>query len=149
MPEESAKTTRKKRTKAQNRTAWRKLRFLEKYGRYCLVGKAARATGINRSTVYLWEQKDKDFAERLEYARRDVVEMLEAEAIRRGMKGILKPVLIVLLKANAPEKYRERHEISGPKGGPIKHDAVTTFKFIMPDGTEKTAAEMLINSVKQ
>jgi len=121
------------------RTAWLKSRFLEKFVKYCIVGKAARAAGISRSQVYNWLEGDKAFARRFEYARKDVLEMLEAEAIRRASKGVNKPVfylgekcgaireysdtlLIFLLKANDPEKYRERHEITGPRGGPIEHD---------------------------
>ena len=62
--------------------------------------------------------------------------MLEEEAIRRACRGVNEPVfyrgkvcgaiqkysdtlLIVLLKALAPAKYREVHELQGEGGGPV------------------------------
>lgn len=145
--------SKKKSEKIQHRQEWHKERFLDRYPRYCQVDKTAKAAGIDRTTFYKWLEDDEDFAKAFEDAKKRAVETLEAEAFRRGVKGILKPVfykggrcgqireysdtlLIVLLKANAPEKYRERHEISGPGGGPLKSE----LNIIVKD---KETAEMI------
>ena len=108
-----------------NRQKFYQDRFLEYFVKYAgHIGKAASSTGVNRRTVELWRSKNKEFFKRFEEARIEVVEILEAEAYRRAVKGIKKPItyqgeiksyckeysdtlLIVLLKANAPEKYRD------------------------------------------
>src|SRR5574340_1637618 len=125
------------RSRAIKRTNLLKGRFLEQFVKCCVVGKAARLAGVSRSQVYKWLETDSRFAAGYEDARREVVEMLETEAVRRAVEGVKKPVgfyqgrsittvkeysdtlLIVLLKAHAPEKYHEKHEISGPGGRPI------------------------------
>ncbi len=63
------------------------------------------------------------------------VEDLEAEARRRAREGS-DVLLIFLLKANRPEKYRERHE--------VRHTGGTTVQIIeetvdAPDGTGEAA----------
>lgn len=119
-----------------SRTISAKKRFLKQYLKYCMVGKAAQAAGISRSQVYRWLKKDKVFAALFEDARQEALEQLEREAWRRATKGVSKPVfykgeqcgiiqeysdtlLIVLLKALAPEKYREHIEHTSSKGGSI------------------------------
>src|SRR4030042_47726 len=105
--------------------ALKKKKFLERYPRYCIMGRAARAAGVSRQQVYNWLEGDKDFAAKFEDAKLEAVELLEKEARRRGVDGVKEPVfykgqvcgairkysdtlLIVLLKGLAPEKYRER-----------------------------------------
>jgi hypothetical protein len=119
---------------AQNK----KGKFLDQFGATGLVGKSAEAVGIGRRTVYNWLDNDPEFHQQFEYAREQFVEMLEAEAKRRACDGVDKPIfyqgqlvetvkeysdtlMIFLLKANAPDKYRERVEHSGEGGGPIEH----------------------------
>ena len=126
-------------TQLKKRMDNKKAKFLEHFGKLGIIGGAAKATGTSRRNVYFWLEKDPKFAEDFEHARSDVLEMLENEAIRRAYHGIDKPVfykgdecgvireysdtlLIVLLKANAPHKYVERHQVSGEGGGAIKHD---------------------------
>ena len=102
---------------------------------------AAQAAGVDRSTASKRRKSDADFALAWDDAIEDAVDQLEAEAWRRGYEGIEKPitvagerevvreysdtVLITLLKANRPAKYRERFEHTGADGGPIQveHDA--------------------------
>ena len=115
---------------------YKRRRFLEHYDSLCVIGKAAEATGISRQTVYDWQNTSDAFRVAFDGARQGVVEKLEAEAIRRAYAGIDKAVwykgracgvereysdtlLIFLLKGAAPEKYRERHEVTGEGGKPI------------------------------
>ncbi|OGN89789.1 MAG: hypothetical protein A2158_01600 [Chloroflexi bacterium RBG_13_46_14] len=121
----------------ENSLAWRRKRFLDGYRKHHAVGRAARYAGISRRQVYRWIENSKEFAQEFEDVKREVIEQLEMEADRRAMKGVRKPVfyqglpvghiqeysdslLMFRLKALDPEKYRERHEVSGPDGGPIQ-----------------------------
>lgn len=76
------------------------------------VASACRAQRISRQTYYTWLKEDPDFAA----AARDAIEigtdLLEDEAKRRavGLSGS-DTLLIFLLKARRPDKYRERHTV--------------------------------------
>jgi len=71
--------------------------------------------GISRETAYKWRKEDKTFADRWEDAKEDAVEMLEYEARVRAMDSS-DVLLMFLLKALKPEKYRERYEHRIPEG---------------------------------
>jgi hypothetical protein len=104
--------------------------FLAAYRETGNIRLACDASQISRSTHYRWVD-DPDYAEEFEQAKADAVDVLEAEARRRAVTGILEPVgwykgeaggtvrrysdtlLIFLLKGAAPEKYRERVEVRG------------------------------------
>lgn len=104
----------------------------------CNVGKAAAAVGISRYTAYIWRNEIPEFAEAWDRAMKAGLLMLEDEAHRRGFDGVDEPVFhqgsqcgtvrkysdtlaIFLLKAHAPEKYREKSsmELTGANGGPV------------------------------
>lgn len=98
----------------------------------CNVGKACVAVGISRQTAYNWREDDPEFAAAWERAMKAGLLALEDEAHRRAFDGVDEPVFykgdecgtvrkysdtlaIFLLKAHAPEKYREtsKVELSG------------------------------------
>jgi hypothetical protein len=79
------------------------------------VKPAANAVHISWSGLYARRREDPAFAKRWEDAKRITVTHLEDEAFRRAMNGSDK-LMEVLLKAHAPEKYRERQEVTH-KGG--------------------------------
>lgn len=100
------------------------------------VSKACEVAELPRKTVYNWKSNDPAFAEKWEEAVEWGTEELEQEARRRAFQGVEEPVfyqggtcgtvrkysdtlLIFLLKGRKPEKYRDRHEISGADGGPF------------------------------
>jgi hypothetical protein len=79
--------------------------------------------------------KDLAYAEKFASAREEAVDLLEGEALRRAVQGVEEPVfykgervdkgqvrrysdvlLIFLLKANRPVKFRDRVEITDPDG---------------------------------
>ena len=101
---------------------------------------AAEAVGISRDTVYTARNRSPRFREAMDKARAKAQDVLEAEAFRRAVDGVTEPVyykgkiagavrkysdalLIFLLKAADPAKYRERysHEHTGAGGGPMQH----------------------------
>ena len=103
--------------------------FLEHFAEYGNVTAAAKAIGIERNTVYQWQERDEQFVAAFREAEIKATEVLEVEARRRAVEGVEsetpiyfrgEPVgsivkteysdtlLIFLLKARRPEKYRDR-----------------------------------------
>ena len=114
-------------------TAKRKKLFLTNFAKLGNITYAAKAAGIERTTHYLWLEKDAEYVERFNTAKEAAADLLEAEVLRRGVKGVLEPVfykgeicgrvrkysdvlLIFLTKATRPEKFRDKVEISDPSG---------------------------------
>ncbi len=100
-------------------------RFLETFAACGNVTVAAQAAGAGRSTVYAWLVEDPEYRLAFNEAREMAADALEAEAHRRAVKGYERPVyhngalvgtvteysdrlLEVLLRANRPERFRER-----------------------------------------
>lgn len=90
-----------------------------------------RAAHVDSRTVYAWRE-DPAFAEEERRIREAMIDGLEAEAIRRGTRGVQQPVyqggklvgyrteysdalLVLVLKAMRPDRYRERVDISVPQ----------------------------------
>ena len=93
----------------------------------CNVGRACAAVDIARQTAYKWREDIPGFAAAWDRAMAVGVSALEDEAHRRAFEGVDKPIVhqgvvmsttkeysdtlaIFLLKAHAPEKYRDRVE---------------------------------------
>ena len=102
------------------------------------VRDAAQTACVARCTAYRWRDGDPEFAEAWDDAIDAGTELMEREAIRRGMRGVTKPVfhqgvvcghlqeysdtlLIFMLKARRPHVYRERASLehTGPNGQPL------------------------------
>jgi hypothetical protein len=104
--------------------------FLAAYAETCSVTRAAKAAKIDRSTHYAWLTSDEEYRNAFAEAREQAADTLEDEAVRRAHEGVQRPVtvagqkvlvreysdtlLIFLLKAIRPEKYRERSEVTVP-----------------------------------
>ncbi|MDD4986231.1 MAG: hypothetical protein PHQ43_10680 [Dehalococcoidales bacterium] len=118
-----------------------KAKFLRIYPDCGTVEMAAKQVPITPKTVYSWIKGDPEFAAKVEeikpVAKAAYVGVLEQEAFRRAVEGVEEPVylkgflvgtvrkysdtlLIFLLKGAAPEKYREKTEITGAGGGPVQ-----------------------------
>ncbi len=108
-----------------------KMAFLAAFretGNVCLACKAA---GVGRSSHYRWFEENSAYREAFDQAKEDATDVLEAEAHRRAVHGVVEYVgwyrgeaggvvrrysdvlLIVLLKSVLPERYRERVEGRG------------------------------------
>lgn len=124
------------RRSTNTRRDW-KPAFLEAFRETGVVSYACERAGVGRRTVYEARQRDEEFAVAWAEVELLSTEAMEAEAFRRGVRGVKKPVyqggikvgevreysdtlLIFMLKARKPETYRERfdHRHSGGIGGP-------------------------------
>jgi len=107
--------------------------FLQQYCRYGNIGYSAAQVGVHRNTIYDWLEHDEQFALAFRQAEAAAVEVLEQEAWRRAVEGSPyertsywhgEPVgtdrkieysdalMTLLLRARAPEKYREKLDVS-------------------------------------
>lgn len=101
-----------------------------------MVTAACEAAGVSRATVYEARQKDETFALAWHDVEEATTEQMEAEARRRGVQGVERPVyqgkelvgyvtdysdtlLMFMLKARRPEKYRERYDVH--HSGRVEH----------------------------
>jgi hypothetical protein len=91
--------------------------------KYGSVFFAAKQAGINKTTAYRHRESDPEFAAAWEAAKDDALDLLEATAHKRA-HSTSDTLLIFLLKAGRPAKYREivynRH--GGEDGGPVLHE---------------------------
>lgn len=105
-----------------NRTAKKRLLILDHLAEGKSVTSACTVADIARSTYYLWIQDDQDFAAATDAAIEAGTDKLEDEALKRamGMMGS-DTLLIFLLKARRPEKFKDRiaQEHTGKDGEPL------------------------------
>jgi hypothetical protein len=111
-----------------------KKRFLEDFAQTGNVTESCQNVGIRRrATVYDWQERDDEFVAGFREAEIKATEVLETAARRRAVDGVttITPILhrgrvvyqiaetkysdtllIFLLKARAPEKYRDNVAVS-------------------------------------
>src|SRR5262245_29220337 len=90
VPPEGSVTKRQRR-RIENAEAL-KLLYLRAIPRVYTVSAALRAAGATSGDLSRWRQDDPDFVRSESEARDAVADMLESEAIRRGVKGVRQPV---------------------------------------------------------
>lgn len=130
------------------RTPEKRAKFLRTLAETGSITKAHEAACIGRSLVYEWRDQDEAFAAEMAAALEVYKEALEAEADRRAVNGVDRPVfyqgvkvatvrdysdtlLMFRLKKLDPN-YRDRvsAEVSAPGGGPVAF----TLTFVEPKG---------------
>jgi hypothetical protein len=81
---------------------------------------ACQKAGIDRPTAYRLRERSKTFAAQWDVALEEAIDILEAEAWKRGT-SVSDVLLIFLLKAHRPEKYREttKHVVTGDATEPV------------------------------
>ncbi len=112
-------------------TADRQATFLSAYADLGTVTKAAAEAGVASKTVYRWLAADPAFRADFELAKRAYIDKLEAEADRRAVQGVPRPVgwykgvaggtvreysdslLQFRLRALDPDRYADRVELKG------------------------------------
>src|SRR3990167_5620358 len=123
--------------------------FLQKLSEYGNVSQAAKSLDINPVYLYKLRREFPELKVIWDRAARIGAKALEDEARRRAYEGVNKPVfhegevcghirqysdtlLIFLLKAHFPEKYRENVSITGPGGGPLELNV--RVSYVKPGG---------------
>ena len=113
-----------------------------------IVTLSCERSGVGRSTVYAWLEKDQNFAAQFTDAAEEAADRAEAEAWRRAVDGFDRPLIgrvskdrdgIVafereysdrllerVLEARRPSlDNRRRVELTGANGGPVQFAALT------------------------
>lgn len=110
------------------RTAANRRKFIEALAITANVSAACKLARVGRNSIYEWRKDDPSFKADWDEATELGTDALEDEAVRRAYDGTLKPVyyggkkvgtvreysdplLILMLKARRPEKFRERFDI--------------------------------------
>lgn len=103
------------------RTAKREQAILDALRAGDAIGTACARAGIGRSTFAEWRTADPALDARVDDAIEYGTDVLEDVARTRAIRGS-DTLMIFLLKARRPEKYREttRHEHAAPDGGPVR-----------------------------
>jgi hypothetical protein len=112
--------TLEKRPPKRTAGEWRPV-FLRVLANSGNVRAACEAAGITRTAAYDHRERSAPFAAAWETALEDACDVLEAMARKRAM-DTSDVLLIFLLKAHRPAKYRDtyRHEVTDGQGGPLK-----------------------------
>lgn len=146
-------TPKKRASTARTRAVDWKTPFLKNLRETGNILKACRAAKVARTTFYEHRKADAVFEAQVSEALEEAGDVLEAEAWRRAVKGVRRPVfqggrkvgeiqeysdtlLIFLLKGTKPQKYRERAEVTGADGGPIVTMVREVIVELPRDGTD-------------
>jgi hypothetical protein len=121
------------------RPAWEPV-FLQTLAETANVQAACRAAGVARSAVYKARRRCPEFHRQWKLALADACDQLEAKA-REWALGGDRPMLIFLLKAHRPRKYRDaaRREPRAPEPGvaettlQLYAEGVLTPRFALSD----------------
>ena len=134
-PRKVAATKATQRGHARARTDEWHAKFLAEIAVSMNIRHAAEVAGVHHATAYRRRETDKAFAAAWDQAISEAVDRAEAELYRRAVDGVEKPITVAgerevireypselltfLLKGHRPERYRERHEVTGSGGGPV------------------------------
>ena len=135
----------------------RKAMFLKAIEEHGTVLSACRVSGIPRGTYNTWQRTDPDFVRDLGFSRMSFAESLEDLALNRVRnpdKNRGADVLLIgLLNANMPQKYRPQIAMSEDSAKDLIHEWRTAAREVkkdapaegveIPASVEKTLAEIL------
>lgn len=140
--------------------ARKKLLALEKFAETGAPVEAAAAAGVSRRTLDRHRDEDPEFGEQWAVAQQRYVELLEEAARKRAVDGVVEEkygptgalaskitrysdgLLTLLLKANAPKKYRENQRVEVHSTGSIDHKHRIDPAKLSPD--QKDAMRRLL-----
>jgi hypothetical protein len=117
-------------------TRWRRRRwqipFIAALRNSANIRYACEEAGVTRQSAYEYREKHAKFRAQWDEALDDACDILEGMAWKRSEGS--DQLLMFLLKAHRPDKFRERHEIMGRDGGaiPLVVQAIDYSKSIAP-----------------
>jgi len=82
---------------------------------------AAKSLGISRFTIYRRMERSPRIRTVYDTARESMIDNVESSLYRRALGGDVTACIFILKTRGKDRGYVERHEISGPNGGPISH----------------------------
>lgn len=97
-------------------------KLLAKLSQGFSIAAACKAEGIGRQSYYDWRSADPEFAVAADIAIEEGTDLLEDAARRRAVSPLGSDTLLIfLLKARRPEKYKDRlvNEHTGKDGEPL------------------------------
>lgn len=129
-------------------------KFLAAFAGHVRVSKAAEIAGVARTQHYAWLKESKVYAGAFELVREQASQALEDEAVRRAVDGVEKPVfyrgevcghvveysdplLALLLKANFPDRYKDRSEVTGVQKVEVNAEAIALAEVMTPQELEE------------
>lgn len=125
----------------------RKARALARYRQLGTVRSACIAAGIGRRTWYDWIEEDRLFSALVHEAREEVADELEKVAFDRALaKDGSDRLLMFMLKAHRPEKYRDNAMITIVS--PIVREKVSQTVDVIRAGLTKDLADPLLERLK-
>lgn len=108
---------------------WEK-KLLDALARGCSISQSAMLAGVSRSLVYKRSTRSAKFAQKVQDAIEQGTDVLEDEAVRRALAGS-DTLLMFLLRARRPEKYRENVR--------VEHDASREMLDALERATKEVA----------
>jgi hypothetical protein len=128
------------------------------------VSKAAAAASISRSAAYEHRSNNADFRQAWDDVIDQVVDEVEQELFRRGVKGWNEPVfykgqkvgsirkfsdsdLHLLAKAHRPEKYRERFDVNNHIDGHLDVNIAAKIDEVYGEDGNENAQEQRTDEV--
>ena len=105
------RTSKQTGTRAQRHATLQRL-FLEHFSQQGNIARACKVAGVDRVTVWRWQEHDATFALAFNQAELAATEYLEGVAFDRATNADQPSdrLLEFLLRARAPAKYRDRVE---------------------------------------
>lgn len=145
------------RARAHARTEARQALFLEAFARTGNVSQAAEESGTHRSVHYDWLQ-DPIYQERFKSAEKAYCDALTAEAVRRAIVGVERPIfqggrevgrvrefsdalLMFLMKGAMPGLYRENVKAPDPDAPPLDLGFSARQRQLLMDELDALEAE--------
>lgn len=118
-------------------------KFLKTLSMTANIRAACLAVGIDRSTVYYWQEHDDPFSLRFTIANQEANDMLLAAAWERGVKGVEKPVVSMGRQVFVTETV-DGKEVAKPLMERVYSDSLLSLlmKARMPEFRDKQAVEL-------
>lgn len=96
------------------------------------IAHACRTVGIVRQTFYNWMENDPEFAQAVDDAKEEAIDVVETQLMKLINEGNVVAILFFLKTRAKARGYVERSELTGPEGRKIE----VTHTYRLPDGND-------------